>query len=521
MPKAAIYIRVSTAMQQDKESLTVQRNDLVNHCEHALGISDYEIFEDAGYSAGSTDRPAYQKMMLRLRSGEFTHLLVWKIDRISRNIIDFTDMYNDLKSMDIVFISKHELFDTSTIIGQALLKIILIFAELERKNAAERSKAVLLSKASEGEFTGHRIPFGYRRNSTDKTYSIEDMEARLIHIMFDLYEGGRTTYAIAKYLNSLPKTERIKDIWLTPTIDRILDNIFYTGVLRYNYMSFNTQKQRLINASDEWVLVEDNHPAIISREQFQKCQEICNQRKEVSFQIRRPLFADLLICRCGRSLDWKKENDRGFSSPAVYWCHDCHPDVKATDLEIGSFIINYLLNLLNTWSSVAPDTAAVTIKNSLLRGLKPVKDLDNLAQICLALKGPDTDTAARYRQLRFQLQSAEHKRSRFAQTSSKEIEILDKEISRLRKELSSLETVNNNEPVGPAYMHKCRTFYLKHALSHQESIDFHIVRRDIPFYELKHFLADVIAQIHVQEGNIAAITFRSDQEPIAIHQFVN
>lgn len=518
MPKAAIYIRVSTAMQQDKESLTVQRNDLVSYCEYALGIFDYEIFEDAGYSAGSTDRPDYQKMMLRLRSGEFTHLLVWKIDRISRNIIDFTDMYNDLKSMDIVFISKYELFDTSTIIGQALLKIILIFAELERKNAAERSKAVLLSKASVGEYTGHRIPFGYRRNSTDKTYSIEEAEARLIHAIFDLYEEGRTTYAIAKYLNNLPQKQRIKKTWLMPTIERILENIFYTGALRYNYRSYNARKQRFINPEDEWVFVETNHPAIINPEQFDRCRNIHKERKTTSYQVRKPLFSDLLVCECGRPLEWEKEDERVFSSPATYWCPECDPNVRITDSYIGEFVTNYLLNLQKVFSVMTMDTSAVTIKRGLLRGMNSSRGLENLNQIHTELKGANANTADHIRQLRFTLQRVEHKRDRLAQGASGDMAMLDKEIVNLRAEIAALEAENTARPV---YLQKCRVFYLKHAFYQLDSIDFQVVLRSIPFYEFKHFLADIIPWIKIQKDQIIAIAFRVDDEHFAIHKFTH
>ena len=84
--KCALYIRVSTHWQIDKDSLPVQREDLINYAKYALNIDKYEIFEDAGYSAKNTDRPAFQQMMARLRTGEFSHLVVWKIDRISRNL---------------------------------------------------------------------------------------------------------------------------------------------------------------------------------------------------------------------------------------------------------------------------------------------------------------------------------------------------------------------------------------------------------------------------------------------------
>ena len=78
--KAALYVRVSTNYQIDKDSLPMQRQDLVNYAKLMFGIDDYVIFEDAGYSGKNTDRPEFQNMMKRIRNGEFTHLLCWKID---------------------------------------------------------------------------------------------------------------------------------------------------------------------------------------------------------------------------------------------------------------------------------------------------------------------------------------------------------------------------------------------------------------------------------------------------------
>ena len=122
--KAALYVRVSTLYQIDKDSLPFQKQELENYCKYALNIDDVEIFEDAGYSGKNTDRPAYQRMMARIRRGEFTHVCVWKIDRISRNLLDFAGMYEELKKHRVTFVSKNEQFDTSSAMGEAMLKII-------------------------------------------------------------------------------------------------------------------------------------------------------------------------------------------------------------------------------------------------------------------------------------------------------------------------------------------------------------------------------------------------------------
>lgn len=174
--KVAIYIRVSTHWQVDKDSLQVQERELIAYCELVLGIKDYVIFTYPGYSAKNTDRPDYQKMMTRLRTGEFSHLLVWKIDRISRNLLDFAEMYQELKQLGVTFVSKNEQFDTSNAIGEAMLKIILVFAELERNMTSERVTAVMLSRASNGQWNGGRIPYGYSWDKNTKEFSLDPVE---------------------------------------------------------------------------------------------------------------------------------------------------------------------------------------------------------------------------------------------------------------------------------------------------------------------------------------------------------
>lgn len=199
--KAALYVRVSTNMQIDKDSLPLQKSDLANYAKYALDIPEYEIFEDAGYSAKNTDRPRYQQMMARLRTGEFSHLIVWKIDRISRNLLDFAAMYEELKRLGVVFVSKNEQFDTSTAIGEAMLKIILIFAELERKMTSERVTAVMVSRANNGQWNGGRIPFGYAYDKVTKIFSINEKEAATVRAIYDKYEETHSLLQTCKFLN--------------------------------------------------------------------------------------------------------------------------------------------------------------------------------------------------------------------------------------------------------------------------------------------------------------------------------
>ena len=154
----ALYVRVSTGYQIDKDSLPFQKKELKNYCLHVLHIpnEEIEIYEDAGKSGKNTDRPAFQRMMKKVKSGKVARVVVYKIDRISRNLVDFSLMYDDFKDNRTTFISLNEQFDTSSAIGEAVLKIILVFAELERKLTSERVTGVMILSGGRLRETGER-----------------------------------------------------------------------------------------------------------------------------------------------------------------------------------------------------------------------------------------------------------------------------------------------------------------------------------------------------------------------------
>lgn len=534
MSKVAIYIRVSSVYQLDGDSLPIQRTDLKSYATMILECNDYVIFEDAGFSAGTTKRPKYQEMMLRIRQGEFTHLLVWKIDRISRNILDFCDLYQELKDLNVSFVSKMEQFDTSNAVGQALLKIILVFAELERHNASERSKAVLLAKAAAGEYTGFRIPFGYRRCKETNEYSIDEKEADIVRKIFDMYEAGHTSHAISVYLNELTLEKRIKKVWVSATIDRMLTNVFYTGVLRYNLRSYDSNKKWVINAPEDLVLLENDHPSIIGPIQFQKCLELYLHRKEHHFQHRTPLFADLLFCfEDNETLQWKKENPRIIESPSTYCCPRCacknHRCIN--DAEIGSFILNYLSNLLRTYRRWTPEIPELTLKKSLFRGknFQTIKALDKtdwsdfFNMIRNSRSVNPTFSEETVKSLKFDIQLEQRgieKLNRLynyvdSDMSEEEyLEYLDKmegRIQSLTAKLKSMTKQNTNQiPEDIDFLYECHIFFMQYKLYHLNEIDFAELYDKVPFYELKHFLNRVIHRIYFENGRISAISFMNE-----------
>ena len=144
-------------------------------------------------------------------------------------------MYDELKRLGVTFVSKNEQFDTSSAMGEAMLKIILVFAELERKMTAERVIAVMISRAGNGQWNGGRIPFGYNYDKNAETFSVNETEAAVVLKMFDLYEETHSLLQVAKALNASGSRHRSGKEWTPTTVSIILKSPFYTGAYRYNY----------------------------------------------------------------------------------------------------------------------------------------------------------------------------------------------------------------------------------------------------------------------------------------------
>lgn len=375
--KAALYVRVSTTYQIDKDSLPVQRQDLINYAKYAFNIDDYEIFEDAGFSGKNTNRPAFQEMMDRIRSGEFTHLFVWKIDRVSRNLLDFCDMYEELKKYDCTFISKNEQFDTSSAMGEAMLKIILVFAELERKLTSERVTSIMLARAEKGLWNGANVPLGYDYDEETKYPIINESEAKTIHLIFDMYEDVKSTIKISNFLNDNNIATKRGGTWTSKGVGDILHNPFYYGTLRYNYRESGRGKKK---SKDEWVIKEDNHEGIISKDQWNRCNKIIefnSKRNAARWRQKnyvQHIFGGLLVCKdCGRKFEACLDRARSDGyRPTRYVCGSrtkggaCHNKKSVSDVSIGDFMLRYILNVIKSFNVVCINADA--LESILLSG---------------------------------------------------------------------------------------------------------------------------------------------------------
>ena len=559
--KAAIYIRVSTHHQIDKDSLPLQREDLINYAKYALNIDNYEIFEDAGYSAKNTERPSYQYMMSKLRTGEFSHLLVWKIDRISRNLLDFATMYEELKTLGVTFVSKNEQFDTSSAIGEAMLKIILVFAELERNMTSERVSAVMLSRATNGQWNGGRVPYGYNYDKSTKQFSIHPIEGNHIKKLYDLYLETQSMLAVAKYFNEHGIKTKTGNNWSPTKKKKILASRFYLGEYQYNLHkdSIGGAGVASLKPEDEWITVKDHHPAIVSIEQWDKCAEIRaynHRRSNAPKRYRRKnthIFAGLIICgECGSTYQATIDRARtGGYRPSIYLCSrrkqysDCQ-NKYMSDITLGPFILNYISNIIKANANMGKTTTPDMFKKKLLRGdvFKDVKDiapsgLNEMYNMIVSKKfNSDPFTSAVNRdesqpdfaserellisEKRKYLRALDRLKTLYLYNDNAmaekdyiienknildNLKRVDERLEEIEKNSSQNFTITDSE-----FIEKASYFIISQELSNQRYINFNSLIQHIDTNVLKNFIQSVIKKIVVLDGRIISIQFKNGIE---------
>lgn len=563
--KSALYVRVSTHFQIDKDSLPLQKEDLINYSKYVLNISDYEIFEDAGYSAKNTDRPKYQEMMSRIRSGEFSHLVVWKIDRISRNLIDFATMYEELKSLGVVFVSKNEQFDTSTAIGEAMLKIILIFAELERKMTSERVTAVMLSRANDGKWNGGRVPFGYDYDKETKTFSINESEAARVRIIYEKYDELRSLLLTAKYLNGHLIKTRSGNPWNPTTVGIILKSPFYIGAYLYNKHDLSKTNYRLKSnrrPESEWILVEDHHDPIIDKEQWLAVSEVLKSQRRSNkdgprtyTRVNTHIFAGLLVCaQCGSQYTSTIDRPRGNGyRPSIYHCsrrrrfNDC-PNKCISDIVLGPFVLNYISNILKAQNNFGVSTSIETFEKKLLRGdvftdiegieknglqqmydmlhtetvekdiykpkamqISPDDSQPTEKNLLLSEKGKKERALTRLKNLYLYSESGMTETEYIIERKelTDEIDKIDARLNELKKDLS---VAGGDEEL----LEKLSFVLMRHQLLTKRYVDFDSLLRKLDAKTIKEFVNSVVKKIVISDGKIVSIRFKNDIE----HKFL-
>ena len=208
--KAAIYSRKSKFTGKG-ESIGNQIQMCKEHANTFLkdkNITEFLIYEDEGFSGGNTNRPEFQRLLVDAKLKKFDVLICYRLDRISRNVADFSSTLETLQKHNVDFISIREQFDTTSPMGRAMIYIASVFSQLERETIAERIKDNMLELSKTGRWLGGNTPIGYA--SEPITYIDENMnEKKLVKLKQVPEELKIVSLLYNKYLelNSLSKIQ--------------------------------------------------------------------------------------------------------------------------------------------------------------------------------------------------------------------------------------------------------------------------------------------------------------------------
>lgn len=247
MKKVAIYIRVSTARQdQEGYSIPLQKERLIAYCK-AKGWVVAGLFVDPGHSGSSLDRPGIIKLIDGVEAGKFDIVLVYKLDRLSRSQKDTLKLIEDIfMANGCDFVSMQESFDTSTIYGRAMVGILSVFAQMERETITERTLMGRSGRAEKGHWHGGGTePIGYRY--VDGALVVDPEEADQVREVYGLYAAGHSVTEITRHMEGC-KTKH-GDWSHTSTVGNVLDNPLYAGTVHFDGVAAPGRHTAIVSAA--------------------------------------------------------------------------------------------------------------------------------------------------------------------------------------------------------------------------------------------------------------------------------
>ena len=280
MAKAAFYGRFSSNNQRE-ESIDAQYRAVKQFVE-AKGDEIVAEYADKGKSGTSAKRPEFLRMIKDAESGKFDYLVVHKLDRFTRNKYDSAIYKRKLKQCGVRLVSVTEQLDDSPE-AVILESVIEGMAEYYSKNLARETMKGLKENAYKAEHTGGKPPLGYDVNS-EKKYVLNPKEADSVQLIFKMTIDGYSRGEIIKELNERGFKTKLGTTFRPNSIYSILTNEKYTGVYIYNKTAskdtFGKRNGHAYKDESEVIRIEGGMPQIISKEDFQRVQEILKMRKQ-------------------------------------------------------------------------------------------------------------------------------------------------------------------------------------------------------------------------------------------------
>lgn len=289
--RCAVYTRKSTAagLEKDFNSLDAQREACLDYIRSQASrgwVASPEAYDDGGFTGANIERPGFQKLLDHVRRGLIDVVVIYKVDRLSRSLVDFARVMEHFNRHRVAFVSITQNFSTADPVGRLTLNMLMSFAEFEREMIADRIRDKVAGARRKGKWTGGITSLGY--TSEKGRLVVVESEAPWVAQVFQWYLDGKSALEISQRLNEAEVPMRAiqkprPHPWNKDHVLRILRNRLYVGE---------------ISCLGEFVVAE--HPALIEREVFDQAQRLMKPRHhQRGVLIQNPDYLVRGTLRCG------------------------------------------------------------------------------------------------------------------------------------------------------------------------------------------------------------------------------
>ena len=328
----AIYARQSV----EKEN-SISCDTQIEYCKSCLKPDERKekivTFVDEGFSGANTNRDDFQKMMRQIEQGKFSKIYVYKLDRISRSLSDFTGILDTLDEYQTKFSSATEGFDTSTDFGRTICQILMVFAELERKNIVMRVTQAYESRSEKQFYMGGRRPYGFDLTETEidkvktKMLTLKPEEAEQVKYIFEIYAvEGVSLRRLMDNLNA-NDIKPLDGTWSTAKLSNIIQNPIYVCSDNAVYNYYNKHNAKIVSEPEEFdgihgaqlygktkhktadmsdmKLVVMKHEGFVPSDVWLSCQKKIEKNKQIGNALsnKTSWLGGKIICKsCGRTM---------------------------------------------------------------------------------------------------------------------------------------------------------------------------------------------------------------------------
>jgi len=244
--RCAIYTRKSTeeGLEQEYNSLDAQRDAgeaYIKSQQHEGWVCLPSQYDDGGFTGANMDRPAMRRLLADIEAGKIDCVVVYKVDRLSRSLLDFARIMETFDRQNVSFVSVTQAFNTASSMGRLILNVLLSFAQFEREMISERTRDKIAATRRKGKWSGGMPILGYTVVQTKLV--VDEDEAERVRQIFQMYLKFQSLLAVVKELNSRGgRTKR----WTTRkgsvrggrlfnknSLYQLVTNIYYIGKVIY------------------------------------------------------------------------------------------------------------------------------------------------------------------------------------------------------------------------------------------------------------------------------------------------